>query len=88
MSARNSQIIRKISLGSDLKNCMTYQIGSSVNSQKYTVTKIIFSDFDFAFFGDKVYQVFCTENGVEGVEFLWQAFENFENLRVEYVKAN
>jgi len=88
MSERNSQQIRKISIGADLKNSMTYQVGSSVNSHKYTISNIIFSEWDFAFFGDKVYKVYCTENGVEGAEFLWKDFENFDNLTVEYVKAN
>ena len=53
----NSEIIRKITIGSDLKNAMTYQLGSVVNGGKYKITTIFLDPKDFAFFGAMVYKV-------------------------------
>jgi len=82
----NSEIIRKITIGSDLKNAMTYQLGSVVNGGKYKITTIFLDPKDFAFFGAMVYKVCCREG--DGPEFVWQSFKDFDNLRIEYVKAD
>lgn len=78
-------VIRKISIGNDLKDSMVYEVGTKHNQRKYTITKIVFSDVDSFMYDCPVYAVYCKEDG-DDLEFVWQEFVDFKNLRVEKFK--
>ena len=77
-------IIRKVSIGADLKDAMFYQVGKKVNGEKYTITKIQFSDEESFMYDCIILHIYVSEGN--GEEFVWKSLVDFQNLNIEYTK--
>lgn len=72
-------VIRKISIGENLKDAMVYEVGKSVF--KFKISRIEFSNVESFMYDSIVIHIFCKD---EVGEFVWKTFCDFKNLSIEY----
>lgn len=73
---RHNAEVRKITVGTDPKNGLTYEVGSKANKEQYTISHIGLSEYDNAVYNKRVYQVFITVNGRKSrTEHIWKDFD-------------
>jgi len=68
-------IIRKIIIGSDLKEGMTYKVGQVMNQGRITIKGIVYDIECQMNTGDRKYDIFVTENSSDNTR-IWKSFIN------------
>lgn len=71
--------IRKISIGTDLKNAMNYVCNTKIGDM--TITRIEEYEYDSFFFDTKSYVVYVTKDGIN--DEVWKRFDRM-SVTIEY----
>lgn len=74
-------VIRKISIGENLKDAMVYEVGKKAYRGEFIITKIEFSNVESFMYDSVVIHLYCQD---KHGEFVWKTFCDFKNLAIEY----
>ncbi len=74
-------VIRKISIGENLKDSMVYEVGKKAFRGEFTISKIEFSNIESFMYDSIILHIYCTD---KVGEFVWKTFCDFKNLSIEY----
>lgn len=74
-------VIRKISVGENIKDAMCFEVGKRVNNNKYLIHEIKFSDVDSYMYDCIVLNIIVKEGDFT---FKWKSLVDFKNVIIEY----